>query len=49
MLLTGSENMVRICDAYAKNANKLNMIIFMVLYIGCGFGKIMTNITTNSA
>lgn len=29
--LTGSENMVRMCDAYARNANKLKTIIFTVL------------------
>lgn len=41
--------MVRICDAYAKNANKLKMTILMVLYTGYGLGNIMTTITTNSA
>lgn len=48
-LLTGSENIVRICDAYAKNANKLKMTILMVLYTGYGLGSIITTITTNSA
>lgn len=30
-ILTGSENIVRIWDAYAKNANILKMIMLMVL------------------
>lgn len=29
--LTGSENIVRMCEAYAKNANTLNMTMLMVL------------------
>lgn len=48
-LLTGSENIVRICDAYAKNASKLKMTMLIVLYTGYGLGNIMTTITTNSA
>lgn len=48
-MLTGSENIVRICDAYAKNANKLKITMFIVLYTGYGLGKMMTTITTNSA
>lgn len=49
LLLTGSENIVRMCDANAINANTLKMIMLMVLYIGYGLGIIITAITTNSA
>lgn len=47
--LTGSENIVRICEAYARNASALKMIMFTVLYTGYGLGKMITTITTNSA
>lgn len=48
-MLTGSENMVRIWDAYAKNANMLKITILIVLYTGYGLGNMITTITTNSA
>lgn len=48
-ILTGSENIVRIWDAYAKNANKLKITMLIVLYTGYGLGNIITTITTNSA
>lgn len=41
--------MVRKCDAYARNASVLKMIMLIVLYTGYGLGHIITTITTNSA